>query len=203
MGATSWVRRSTWRWRRNPLRRPTDVLESWVWAAAVVVMLAAGSLAGWLTGSAAHAALRQTVREQALHRHLVSATALRTAGRGTGADREATTGREGYHRVLARWPSPDGTWRTGLVPLPAAAVPGHRFPLWTDDHGRLAGRPLDAATASVHAALAGAAAAAAAAGAVQGLRVLAVRRIMRWRHGQWDRAWERAGQTWGRADAGN
>ncbi|GAA2917960.1 hypothetical protein GCM10020221_12700 [Streptomyces thioluteus] len=110
-------------------------------------------------------------------------------------------GARGTTGCSPRWPSPDGGWRTGLVPLPSAAVPGHRFPLWTDDHGRLAGRPLDAATASVHAALAGAAAAAAAAGAVHGLRMLTVWRIMRWRHERWDRAWERAGQTWGRADA--
>ncbi|MFD0384984.1 hypothetical protein ACFQ2B_30250 [Streptomyces stramineus] len=36
-----------WRWRRNPLRRPTDVLEAWVGVASVtLVMLAGPSAAG-------------------------------------------------------------------------------------------------------------------------------------------------------------
>ncbi|MBZ4324182.1 Rv1733c family protein, partial [Streptomyces huiliensis] len=140
----SWARRSAWRWRRNPLRRPTDVLESWIGVAAVVLMLVVGPLAGLLAGTSADAVLRRTAREQQSHRHLVSAVALRPEPvRGTAGDREGTPGRDGYHRVLARWPSPDGGSRTGLVPLRGAEAPGRRFPLWTDDRGRLAGRPLD------------------------------------------------------------
>ncbi|MBZ4324339.1 hypothetical protein JNW98_34090, partial [Streptomyces sp. SCA2-4] len=58
-------------------------------------------------------------------------------------------------------------------------------------------------TASVHAALAGVGAALAAAGAVQGLRRLVMWRVARRRYERWDRAWEQAGHTWGRADAGS
>ncbi|MGK5642854.1 Rv1733c family protein [Streptomyces sp. URMC 126] len=208
MNATSrmWsrARRSAWRWRRSPLRRPTDVLEHWVGVAAVLLMLVVGPLAGLSAGTSAHAVLRQTVREQRSHRHLVTAVALRPEPvRGAAGDREGVPGRDGYHRIPARWPGPDGGWRTGLVPLRGAEAPGRRFPLWTDDQGRLAGRPLDGTTASVHAALAGAGAALGAAGAVHGLRRLVMWRVIRRRYERWDRAWERAGHTWGRADAGS
>ncbi|WP_233478063.1 hypothetical protein [Streptomyces mobaraensis] len=202
--AGRFARRFAWRWRRNPLRRPTDVLESWVGLAAVVLMLVVGPLVGLLAGSSAHAVLRQTAREQQSHRHLVSAVALRPEPvRSAAGERDSTPGRDGYHRILARWPGPDGGPHTGLVPLRGAEIPGRRFPLWTDDQGRLAGRPLDGTTASVHAVLAGVGAGGAAAGAVHGLRRLVMWRIVRRRYERWDRAWERAGHTWGRADAGS
>lgn len=201
MRATIFARR----WRLNPLRRRTDVLEAWVGAVAVVLMLLTGSAIGWVTGSLAHQALRQTVREQRLHRHLVTATALRNLPvRATETDRETAAGREGHHRVVARWPSPDGHRQfSGVVAVRQQTRAGQRFPLWTDDRGRIAGRPMDNDTATVHAVLAGAAAAAGAAGLVEVGRRLVVWRIVQRRYAQWDRAWEQAGHTWGRAGAGS
>ncbi|MEU1376209.1 hypothetical protein ABZ442_21495 [Streptomyces triculaminicus] len=192
-----------WRWRRNPLRRRSDVLEAWAGVAAVVLVLMMGPVAGWVTGTAAHQALRATVREQHLHRHLVTATAVRAVPATDDAGLEARAGREGYHHVVARWPGPDGRERTGTVAARQTAVPGKRFPLWTDDLGRVSARPLDDATAAVHAVLAGTGAAAATAALVEGLRRLVLWRLARRRFAQWDRAWERAGHTWGRADAGS
>ncbi|MBZ6476281.1 Rv1733c family protein [Streptomyces griseocarneus] len=193
-----------WRWRRNPLRRRSDVLEAWAGVAAVVLVLMTAPVVGWVTGTAAHQALRETVREQHLHRHLVTATTVRAVhGGAEGAGLDTGAGREGYHRVVARWPGPDGRERTGAVAARQPAVPGRRFPLWTDDLGRVAPRPLDDATATVHAVLAGAGAAAATAALVEGARRLVVWRLARRRFAQWDRAWERAGHTWGRADAGS
>lgn len=194
-----------WRWRRNSLRRRTDVLESWVGLVAVVLMLLAGPVSGWVTGSLAHEALRHTVREQHRHRHLVTATTLRALRGGPAeTDREATAAaREGHHRVVARWPGPDGKERSGVVPVRHATRPGQPFPLWTDDQGRLSGRPMDHDTAAVHAGLAGAGAAAVACGLLEAVRRLVVWRVMQRRYARWDRAWLRAGQTWGRADAGS
>ncbi|WP_308312758.1 hypothetical protein [Streptomyces sp. ISL-11] len=199
MRATRWV----WRWRRNPLRRRTDVLEAWVGLAAVVLMLVAGTAVGWTTGSLAHQALRQTVRDQHRHRHPVTATTLRALpGRAAESERETTGGREG-HRVVARWPGPDGGTLSGVVAVRHAARPGYRFALWTDDRGRVSGRPMDEDTAAVHAGLAGAATAAATAGLVEAVRRLVVWRLARRRYALWDRAWRRAAHTWGRADAGS
>ncbi|CAM5432351.1 putative protein OS=Streptomyces antimycoticus OX=68175 GN=SANT12839_015160 PE=4 SV=1 [Streptomyces antimycoticus] len=49
--------------------------------------------------------------------------------------------------------------------------------------------------------LAGIGAAGATAVLVDGARRLVVWQLMRRRYAQWDLAWERAGQDWGRADA--
>ncbi|RLU89179.1 hypothetical protein CTZ27_22295 [Streptomyces griseocarneus] len=193
------------RWRSNPLRRRTDVLEAWVGLVAVVLMLLAGSAVGWVTGSLAHGALRETVREQQLHRHQVMATAVQNLPVSTvEADRESASGREGHHRVIARWAAPDSRAQlSGVVAVRQPTPVGRRFSLWTDDHGRIAGRPMDDDTAAVHAVLAGAAAAAGTAGLVEGARRLVVWRLVQRRYTQWDRAWEQAGHTWGRAGAGS
>ncbi|MFE5869911.1 hypothetical protein ACFQ6V_14845 [Streptomyces roseifaciens] len=172
--------------------------------AAVVFMLLAGPVTGWVTGSLAHEALRHTVREQHRHRHLVTATTVRALqGRPAETDREATASRDGHHRVVARWPGPDGKERSGIVSVRHRTRPGQPFPLWTDDQGRLSGRPLDYDTAAIHAGLAGAGAATGACGLVEAVRRLVVWRLMQRRYAHWDRAWQRAGQTWGRADAGS
>ncbi|MEU4213170.1 hypothetical protein AB0F13_24800 [Streptomyces sp. NPDC026206] len=200
MRATTFV----WRWRRNPLRRRSDVLEAWAGAAAVLLMLVVGPALGWVTGSLAHEALRETVHEQHRHRHLVSAIALRSVSGGSdGTDHESTAGREDYRRVLARWQAPGDRARTALVAVRQPARPGERFALWTDDRGQVAGRPMDGATATVHAVLAGLGTAAAVAGLLEGARRLVVWRLTQRRYAQWDRAWERAAHTWGRADAGS
>ncbi|MFC5721589.1 hypothetical protein ACFP1Z_15565 [Streptomyces gamaensis] len=201
MRATTWW---TWRWRRNPLRRRTDVLEAALGVAALVLMLLAGPAVGWATGSLAHRALLETAREQQLHRHLVTATTLQVLpGRAAETETEAAAGREGHHRVIAGWPGPDGRQLSGQVAVRRTPSPGYRFPLWTDDRGRVAGRPMDRGTAAVQAALAGAGAAAGAAGAVEGMRRLVLWRMLRRRYARWELAWERAGHTWGRADAGS
>ncbi|MFI9723592.1 hypothetical protein ACIHFE_28710 [Streptomyces sp. NPDC052396] len=198
------VRRPAWRWRRNPLRRRSDAVEAWLGLVAVLLMLVAGSVAGWTSGSHAHAALWHAVREQRLHRHQVEAVLLKALpSRAMDTDREPGAEHEGHHRAIARWPGPDGTPHTGVVPVHGTAEPGRRFALWTDDRGGAAARPLDGATAQVHSVLAGIGAAAATAGVIQGARVLAVRRLMRRRYARWEQDWERARHTWGRADAGS
>lgn len=199
--ATTWP----WHWRRSPLRRRSDVVEAWLGVVAVLVTLLAGPAVGWGAGSLAHEALRQTVREQHRHRHPVSAIAVRSVpdGRSTETGHGAAADREGYHRIVAHWRGPDGTARSGTVSVPRATGPGDRFPLWTDDRGRVSTRPMDPRTAAVHAVLAGFGAALATGGLVETARRLAVWRLVQRRYAQWDRAWERAGHTWGRADAGS
>ncbi|PHQ52209.1 hypothetical protein BLA24_08555 [Streptomyces cinnamoneus] len=203
MGATLSFRRCLRRRRRNPLRRRSDVLQTWVGVAAVALMLLVGPAVGWLTGSLAHGALQRAAHEQQRHRHLVTAVTVRPLPGGALGDHDGSAGRDVYRRALARWAGPDGTEHTAPVSVRQQAVRGERFPLWTDDGGRVAGRPMDPATAHVHAVLAGIAAAAAAAGLVEGARRLVVWRLTQRRYAEWDRAWERAGHTWGRAGAGS
>ncbi|MEU4871511.1 hypothetical protein [Streptomyces sp. NPDC021608] len=194
-----------WRWRHNPLRRGTDLAEAWVALSALLLVCLVAPVVGSLAGGAAQDALQRSVREQHASRHEVTATVVRTARAASlEADPEAATGREARTRVLAGWTAPDGTARHGTV-LSGLESPhrGDRFGIWTDAHGRLVARPLDAATATTHAVLAGLGAALLTAGAVEGGRRVIMWRMVRRRYAGWDRAWDRAGPDWGRTGAGS
>ncbi|MCD7440976.1 hypothetical protein K4B79_22465 [Streptomyces lincolnensis] len=194
-----------WRWRHNPLRRGTDLLEAWTALAALLLILVAGPVAGALVGGVAQDALQRSVREQREIRHEVTATVVRKLDRSPlDADPETSSGRDLRSRVVADWTAPDGTSHHGTV---LAALqnprPGDHFRLWTDPHGQLVARPLDSATATTHAVLAGFGAALLTAGVVEGCRRLAVWRMVRRRYARWDRAWDRAGPDWGRTGTGS
>ncbi|MFE2277551.1 hypothetical protein ACFXAE_09835 [Streptomyces sp. NPDC059454] len=194
-----------WRWRHNPLCRGTDLAEAWVAFAALLLLLVAAPVAGVLVGGAAQDALQRSVRAQHQSRHPVTATVVRKLDPSPAAsDPEISVGGDPRHRVLAHWTAPDGTERSGPVPTRLKDPrPGDRFRTWTDGHGTVATRPLDAATATTHAVLAGVGAALVTAALVEGFRRLAVRRMLRRRYARWDQAWDRAGPDWGRTGTGS
>ncbi|MGJ5749654.1 hypothetical protein FB563_7827 [Streptomyces puniciscabiei] len=200
MGAISGL----WRWRHNPLRRPTDLAEAWVALVALVLIAVAAPVVGCLVGTAAQDSLQRSVREQRHTRHLVTATVLRDLGEvPLETDPDTTPAREIRRRVLADWTAPDGTPRHGPA-LANLKFPhtGAHFGLWTDPHGRITTRPLDSATATTHAVLAGMGAALLTAGLVEGGRRLTVWRMVRGRYARWEQAWDRAGPDWGKAGTG-
>ncbi|MEU9166547.1 hypothetical protein AB0D34_01830 [Streptomyces sp. NPDC048420] len=194
-----------WRWRRNPLRRGTDLAEAWVGLAALLLILVVGPVVGAVIGGVAQDALQRSVQEQRESRQLVTATVIRKLDRSPlDADPETSTGRELRSRVLADWTAPDGTTHEGKV-MAELQTPhrGDHFSLWTDLHGRIVARPLDSATATTHAVLAGIGAALLTTGLIEGGRRLAVWRMVRHRYARWDQAWERAGPDWGRTGTGS
>ncbi|MFI6357294.1 hypothetical protein ACIBJF_32680 [Streptomyces sp. NPDC050743] len=196
--------RGLWRWRRNPLRRATDLAEAWVALAALVLVAVAAPVVGCLAGAAAQDSLQRSVREQRHTRHLVTATVVRDLGEALlETDPDTTPARESRSRVLADWTAPDGTHRRGpaLADLKSPHT-GDHFGLWTDPHGRITTRPLDSPTATTHAVLAGIGAALLVAGLVEGGRRLAMWRMVRSRYARWDQAWDRAGPDWGKAGTG-
>ncbi len=197
-----------WRWRRNPLRRPTDLFEAWVAFAALVCVLLVAPTVGCVAGLRVDGTLQQAAREQQQERYLVPAVVVRPAVEpppaGAGADPSAQRQAPQRTQIVASWTAPDGSSHQGTVP--AAEEPpqtGDRFRIWTDLRGRLVGRPLDPSIASVHAAVAGLAAAIGAAALVETVRRLVVRRLMHQRYRRLDRAWAAAGPDWGRAGAGS
>ncbi|WP_159765791.1 Rv1733c family protein [Streptomyces sp. HM190] len=194
-----------WRWRRNPLRRTTDLVEAWLAFAALTLILVAAPLVGAVVGTAAQDSLQQAVRDQRAARHLVTATVVkRVAGYPFDPDPETSTSRDRHSRVVADWTAPDGTARHGTVMSGLKDPrPGKRFALWTDARGRTVGRPLDSATATTHAVLAGFGATVLAAGCVEGCRRLIVWRMIRHRYARWDQAWDKAGPDWGRTGTGS
>ncbi|MFJ9895531.1 hypothetical protein ACIQPR_19685 [Streptomyces sp. NPDC091280] len=197
--------RGLWRWRRNPLRRATDLVEAWLALVVLLLVLVAAPLTGSLVGALAQDALQRSVREQHADRHVVTATVVKKLkGAEIDPDPDSATARDVRSRVLADWTGPDGTAQHGAV-MASLNTPhtGDHFTLWTDGHGRVVARPLDAATATTHAVLAGFGAALLTAGLVDSGRRLVLWRMVRRRYARWDRAWERAGPDWGRTGTGS
>ncbi|MFI1000429.1 hypothetical protein ACIP10_18930 [Streptomyces galbus] len=194
-----------WRWRHNPLRRTTDLVEAWVALSALLLILFAAPVAGCLLGSAAQGALQDAVRRQQSSRYEVAATVVRELDDATlGIDPESASGRDAHSRVLADWTAPDGTARHGAVVADLGSPhTGDHFPLWTDEQGRVTARPLDPATATTHAVLAGVGGAILTAGVVEAVRRLVVWRQVRRRYARWDQAWSKAGPDWGRTGTGS
>lgn len=196
-----------WRWRRNPLRRPTDLFEAWVAFAALVCFLVVAPAIGWVAGLQVDGTLQRAAREQRQERYLVPAVVVRPGPEPlAGASAESSAPRQSPQRtrIVAAWTAPDGSSHQGTVP--AAEEPpraGDRFRIWTDTRGEVVGRPLDPSSASFHAGTAGLAAALAAAALAETVRRIVVRRLMHRRYIRLDRAWAAAGPDWGRAGAGS
>jgi len=193
-----------WRWRHNPLRRASDLVEAWLALVALLLILVAAPVIGSLVGGVAQDALQQSVRDQRAARHLVTATVVRKLDRSSlDTDPETSSSRDLRSRVFADWTGPDGSGHHGAA-MANLKSPHHgdHFKIWTDLHGQIIARPLDAATATTHAVLAGFGAAMLTAGAVEGGRRLIVWRMVRRRYARWDQAWDRAGPDWGRTGTG-
>lgn len=193
-----------WRWRHNPLRRTTDLVEAWTALATVLVMVFGAPAVGWAVGTATQHALWKTAREQRAARHLLTATVLRPIPDPTPEiDPETAVARD-TRRVLARWAAPDGTGRrSGAIRTRGKRSAGDRVRLWTDTAGRPVAPPLDATTARLHGVLAGFGSTVAALAALEGARRLVTRFQRLRRYARLDRAWRRANQDYGWAGTGS
>ncbi|MEV5515656.1 hypothetical protein AB0L50_22540 [Streptomyces flaveolus] len=194
-----------WRWRHNPLRRTTDLVEAWVALGGLLLILLVAPLIGALVGGAAQDVLQRSVRAQHESRHQVTASVVRELKRSPfDVDPEGVSAGDLRSRVLARWEAADGSEQRGSVLAGLRDPhPGDHFRIWTDEQGRLVARPLDPATATTHAALAGVGAALATAVLVEAGRRIVVWRMVRRRYDRWEQEWDRAGPDWGRTGAGS
>ncbi|MFB6550499.1 hypothetical protein [Streptomyces sp. NPDC056405] len=194
-----------WRWRHNPLCRATDLAEAWVALAGLLLILSVAPLVGARVGGAAQDAMQRSVRDQHESRHRVTATVVRALKRPpVTVDPDGASAGGLRSRVLADWTAPDGSRHEGSVVASIADPgPGDRFAIWTDGQGRTVARPLDSATATTHAVLAGFGAAVVAAALVEAGRRIVVWRMVRRRYARWEREWDRAGPDWGRTGAGS
>ncbi|WP_069812160.1 Rv1733c family protein [Streptomyces sp. TP-A0874] len=196
------VLQGLWRWRRNPLRRCTDLVEAWIALVAVLLVLLGAPAAGVIAGSLAHASLRQTAREQQHQRHLVRATVEQLLPHPPAdPDPESASVQDSHRQVLATWTATDGTMRSGVAPAPLSARPGQPFTFWADAAGRPTRRPMDETAATAHAVLAGVGVGVGVLGLVEGARRLVVCRLQRRRYRSWERDWRRTGPDWGRTGA--
>ncbi|MER5470951.1 hypothetical protein ABZX90_20220 [Streptomyces sp. NPDC002935] len=178
-----------WRWRRNPLRRRSDVLEAWIMLAAWALTV----LGGVFTGLAAARAVEHALAQERAEWHAVPARLAEDApvASATGAGDRVVWAR-------VRWTRPDGTPRSGRVRVYAGTPAGTPVMVWNDLDGRLVTRPTTVAEARLRASLVGVLAGVGAAGLPFVTGRLLRGRLERRRMERWDEEWERIGPLWGR-----
>ncbi|MET7575044.1 hypothetical protein ABZT04_42260 [Streptomyces sp. NPDC005492] len=172
-----------WRWRHNPLRRRSDVIDAWMVLVAWLLALAGGLLAGLTTASAVDHGLDR----QRTERHAVSAVLRERAPGRTSASAVD----DSHVWATVRWTAPDGSSHTGQARVHPGTRTGARVAVWIDGQGRLTSKPLAPGEASLQATWSGALVAVGTAGAVLGgaqiPRVFLERRQL----GRWDEEWAR------------
>ncbi|MET8244245.1 hypothetical protein ABZV31_07305 [Streptomyces sp. NPDC005202] len=178
-----------WRWRRNPLRRTSDVVEAWVLLVASVLAVLGGLLAGLLTAGA----MQQSADRVRAQSRQVSAVLTQEPTHGTA---RPTSSALVWGTV--RWTDPDGSTHTGRARVPAAATPDSRVTVWTDGHGKLTSQPASRADAAFQSALGGIWAGTATVGAVLGGAKLVRAGLDHRRMDQWAEEWARVDTRWGR-----
>jgi len=196
-----------WRWRRNPLRRRSDVVEGWL-GLLTALLFCAVPVIGWWAGQSVDRTLQRVVRTQRAERTLVTATmqpakAVKAAPAPSGSSSSSDpVSDDPQHGDTLRWTAPDHSVHTATVSSDLEVWQEHSLLVWTDHKGALVPAPLDSATATTHSALAGIAAASAAGGVLLISRQVLLWRLMVRRMASWEREWARVGQDWGRAGAG-
>ncbi|WP_406470065.1 hypothetical protein [Streptomyces sp. NBC_01615] len=173
-----------WRWRRNPLRRRSDIVEAWMLLAAGILVVVGGLLAGLVTQAGVERDLdRQRSVRQAVTALLVEDATNKPPAGAADDDRVWAT---------AHWTALDGSTRTGQTKVRPDTPAGTRVTVWTDEHGHLTSKPVTHEEAQLQAALAGTLAAVITSGAVVGSACAARACLDRRRMEQWDADWARA-----------
>ncbi|MFJ9348126.1 hypothetical protein [Streptomyces sp. NPDC101237] len=188
-----------WRWRHNPLRRRSDLVEAWI-ALAVAVLLCLGApLVGAVAGLWAHERARSVAAVQRAERHMVRAVVLGDAPEQLpsveGADQEHA------YRTDVRWTEPGRGTRTAPARVPAGTRAGDRVDVWFDRHGRSVPPPPDEVAVWQHTVTVGLCGAAGAAGAVLLCHGVVRRVALRHRLAEWEQEWARTGPDWTRGRA--
>ncbi|MGW2449183.1 Rv1733c family protein [Streptomyces sp. NPDC001675] len=187
-GGRGRTRGPLWRWRRNPLRRHTDVLEAWFLLAVWALVVVGGTLVGLVTARAAGQSFDRQRTERTQVRAVLLTDAPRTAVAGTGGD--LTSAR-------VRWTAPDGTRHSDSTLVPGGLRAGSTAEIWLDAWGRPSSAPLTSGEASAESALLGVSAALALTGAAFGVRCAGRWWLDRRRIEEWDREWALLGPRWG------
>jgi hypothetical protein len=187
-----------WRWRRNPLRRRSDVVEAWTVLVVAVLLCVGAPALGVLSARWAHDQARSVAAEQRAERRQVRAE---VTGQTPGTLPSAQAGGEHFYRATVRWTEPDGSSRTAAARVPADTRRGEWVDVWFDARGREVPAPADDSLVRQHAVAVGACATAGAAVTVLFGHTVVRRVALRHRMAEWDRAWARTEPQWTRRDA--
>jgi hypothetical protein len=178
---------------RNPLRRRSDRVESYLLAGLLVAALAGAPFAAQAASHAAYAGALRAERAQLAALHQVRAVITEPAGDSNSAYTLSTE-----VPVQAAWTSPAGERRTADILVLAGTPKGTRITIWTDARGNLSNPPLQPSQVAGQ----GDVAALGAIVTVVALYLCAtgiVRYVMyRRRMAAWDADWVVTAQTWNR-----
>lgn len=185
------LRNFFWHWRHSPLRRRSDVAESWLLLATGVLIAVTAPIAGMTTADA----VADATAGQSRDRHSVSAVLTENPPARIGVD--TTGGVGGRVHATVRWTQPDGTQRTGETAVAPGLGAGDRTTAWLDAKGALLRDPLTPTEAKFESialgTVAGGGTVLLLVGAQRGSAYLLNRR----RYAQWEREWAEAGTQWG------
>lgn len=183
-----------WRWRRNPLRRRTDLVQAWIAIGLFLAVVTATPATAVLVGDAARRHTEQTARHQAATRHHTTAVLVHDAPRHP--EPGSVEAKKTRYPVSVRFTDRHGDTRTAEADVEPALTAGNRIPVWVSDEGKVTEPPLTEAEVRDH---------------TMGYTVLATiavplmgaaayagahRRLERHNLAQWGAAWARTAPRW-------
>ncbi len=185
-----------WRWRENPLRRRSDVVEAWTALAVAVLLLVGAPLAGVVAGGWAHAEAQATAVSQRAERHSVRAEVVGRDDPGSPPTMQGA--RQHTYFTTVRWTEPGGSERTATARVPGGTREGDVVEVWFDSRGRHVTPPPDGFAVWQYTLTMGACATGGAAALIL-LGRAAVRQVAtRRRLAEWEEDWARTEPEWSR-----
>ncbi|MGW0819520.1 Rv1733c family protein [Streptomyces viridiviolaceus] len=182
-----------WRWRRNPLRRRSDVVEAWTVLAVAVLLFLGAPFLGAASAWWAHGQAQETAAAQRADRHRVSAAVV---GRSPDTLPSVNTGGQHSYRATVRWSEPDGAERTTTARVPAGTRHGDVVDLWLDSRGRNVLPPMGDSAVWQHTVTIGVCSTVGAALVVLLGNCVVRRAALRHRLAEWEREWARTEPQW-------
>jgi hypothetical protein len=173
-----------WRWRRNPLRRRSDIAEAWVVLLTIVAMAVAGPVVALVAARALDGPFQRIAHQEGHARHRTAAVLLDDPAWQAPWDVDG----DSHALARVRWTGPDGTTRRGDAKVGTDRHLGQTTQIWTDVRGRLTSAPLTVAQARLRARLGGVAAGGGTCLLLLTARVAVGRRLDRARMTDWDLA---------------
>ncbi|MFG3201115.1 hypothetical protein [Streptomyces sp. NPDC048192] len=182
-----------WRWRRNPLRRRSDVVEAWTVLITAVLLFVVTPLVGVAAGLRAHDTAQHLAAAQRAERNQVRA---RVIGDPPQRVSGGQTDRGYPYRARVSWTEPGKGVRTAWARVPAGTLTGDTVSVWFDARGRSVSPPPNAAAVWQHTVTVGLVAAGGTASVVLLGHAVERRIALRRRLAEWEREWARTGPKW-------
>ncbi|MFH9011763.1 hypothetical protein ACH4C6_10325 [Streptomyces sp. NPDC017943] len=183
-----------WRWRRNPLRRRTDLIQAWIGLGLLLAVLAATPAVVTLARDLAHRHYSRTAQQQAATRQETTAVLLHDAPRHP--EPGSPEARKTLYPVTVRFTDPLGRTRTAETDVQPQLPAGTTLRVWAGTDGRLTDPPLTAE--QIRSRSVGSAVIATLAFYATGTLAYGVahRTLQRRNLAAWDTAWARTAPRW-------